>query len=704
MRKIVSLTMAAVTALSCSPIAMADDYIAAESPAVVSSQNQQNTTELENALRKVKTRITIPAELSEFTYYTGTNNGKTTYSFEWSTPYTEKVYKSISCSVINTVITRYSVYDSSKYNYETKLADLTSQQLYSYAEKAVKKLNPTVYKDISIDKDSLNISLSSDRAVFSICRTKNGVPVKNNSGRIVINKNTGNLVSFNINWSASAGFKKPNSVISEEKAMKAYNEMIDIYPVYQLTYDREKDDFISEIIYTQKDYGEINAFTGKKSDFIADGYFGDDETCEEAEDDCGAEGGVDKDFAFTEKELEELNKVLPYATEEKIRDLLESSEYLTINDSMELYNSHIYKDTEGKNDKYIFSASFSSADYDDDDYWTKSFEICNIVVNAETGEILSYDYYNNNSKNYTNKYDEAEAAKIADEIAKEFAGEKYQEYGEFIASPNYYSPANSSIINYYGSFFYSGRYVNDIVVESNNISIELDCNNKLINYSIRYTDADFISPENMLKPDEIMDIFWKNNDIDLYYLTRVIDKKTKTVLVYGTDENVYCDAFTGEQKYYYVNSSDLSGISSSSIKKMAKVLNEHGFILSDGKFSEKDAVKECDFANALNMFTEVRLYGMYDTLKLTDGVYDNSDKLLTVGDAMIMLTAAECGTKVPELSKIFKSPYTDISDTDEFVGYYAIAHALTNSTATKLNADAAFTYGDMIKLIYNYLA
>ena len=704
-KQLLSLTMAAVTAFSCCGTVFAantSSSVAAEECGTV--YEEQQTAALEQALRTVKTRISIPDEMTEFNYRTSTNNTKTVYTFTWNTPYTANEYREISCSVCGSVITRYNIYDYSNKNSEKALAELSTNNLYSYAQKAIKKLDPTVYKNISIDKKSISISLSGNKASFDIVRTKNGVPVANNKGKITIDKNTGELLSFNISWHTNASFKSSKTVISEDKAKDAYAEMIDIYPMYEITYDREKDDYITDIIYVQKDYGEINAFTGKKSDFEADGYYGDETTESE---DCVENpetGGYDNSI-FTEQELAELNKELPYGTEKDVREILESKDYFIISDDMELHSSNLYKQTEGKNDKYLYFAYFSSADFDKENYWNTSYEDVEITVNAETGEIISYRYWHSKGKATTNTYDEAAAAKLASTIAKDLAGEKLDEYGEMNSSTSFYRPANSAVTNYYGSSHSFDRYVNDIIVSGNKININLNCENKLTSYYISYTDAEFISPEKMLTKDEIMDIYWENNDIDLYYLARVHDKKTKTVLVYGTDSSIYCNAFTGEQIYSYVDSTDLSGIKNASIKKKAAILDAHGFVLSETKFSENDAVKEYDFARALNMFTEMRLYGSTGKLELTnDRTYENAETALTNADAMIMLTAAECGTKVPELGGIFRSPYTDVQDSDKNVGYYAIAYALTNSDAATLDPDGAFTYADMIELIYNYLA
>ena len=706
MKKTLSFAMAIATALSCTSFAAADYAYDVPEECGTSYVEEQSNKELETALRYVKSRISIPSDLTEFYYSTSLNNNKTVYSFNWSTPYTADSYREINCSICSTVITYYNYYDGSKsYKNEINLAKLSADELYTYAQKSVQKLNPTVYKDICIEKDTLSISRNRNRATFQVVRTKNGVPVANDRGNIVIDKDTGELISYNINWHTKAAFKKPDNVISEEKAQKAYADMIDIYPVYQLTYDREKDEYISDIIYMQNNYGEINAFTGKKSDFEADGYY--DETMES--DDCIEEEGnpstgADKNF-FTEQELEEINKELPYSSEEKIRELVDSKDYFILTDDMELYYFTLYKQTEGKTDQYFYTASFSSADYDKDSYWNDEFEETVITVNAESGEIISYNYYKNKATKPSNTYDEAAAEQKAIDIAKELAGDKFKEYGDINTYLDYYKPMNGNITNYYGSSHIFNRYVNDIEVSGDWITVDFNSDNVLTSYYINYTEADFVSPDKMLSEDEIMNIFWQNNDIELYYLARVNEKKTKTVLVYGTDEAVYCNAFTGEQLYYYTSRSDLSGIKTAEVKEMAQILNNHNILISSTPFLETDAVKQSDYIRIMNYISSVGIYSN-DLPVLSDGrIYEYEDDApITNSDAMILFTAAECGNKVPQLKGIYRSPYTDVKDSDANVGYYAIAHALLDSKATELHPDEAFTYADMIKQIYNYLA
>lgn len=697
MKKAISFSLAAALTISCSVNALA---IIPEKPieapilsATSKNDNDQQNQKLAVSLARVKGRITIPEELSQFSYDSYNDGLNDVYYFNWNTENNADEYKSISVSSVKDVITSYNSRLYDYYSSTSALAKLSADELYNKADQAVKMLNPTIYQKITIDKESLSISTTNDRATFTIYRNQNGIPVKNDMGSVVISKTTGELIKFNINWHINAAFKSAETVISEDTAKQKYAEMIGIYPIYELEYDFKKDEYISSIVYQQSDYGEINAFTGNKSNFAADGYF-DDEAADSAPMPEPEEGGVKNEGIFTEAELAEINKELPYSSEEKVRELLENNKYLTINDEMLLETSYLRKETKGKTDKYYLSASFTSANYDED-YWTKQYENVDITINAETGEIISYYYYDNHSDIQALSINEKAAKDIASSIAKEFAGEKLSEFGEMTTTiDEYYSYSGKNQTKYYSGTHHSfERYANDIKVSGDRINISLDAENKLTSYRINYTEADFVSPEKMLSADEIMDIYWENNDIDLYYLASTHDRKTKTVLVYGTDSTIYCDAFTGEQKYNWDNiDTDLSGIKTASVKEKAEILKYHNFIIGNGKFSENDTVSENE------LYTMLNYYSYYPTADNTE------DKKLTRGEAMKIITISACGDEIPSLKGIFKSPYSDVSDDDENVGYYAIAYALTGSKADKLNAAEPFTYGEMIELVYNMLA
>ena len=704
MKRALSFSMAALMALSSSVCVYAEG---------------RDEAELRTMLSRVKSRIEIPVELEEFNYRVSTYSPREEYTFTWSTPDDAEKYRAISCTICSSVITSYSYADSDFYNsygMDVSLAELSADQLYSKAVKAVKKLNPTVAGSIKIEKDSLSVALSSDRATFRLTRTKNGIPVDNDNGSIVLDKNTGELISFNISWHPNASFRSSEKIISEDKAKDAYADMIDIYPEYEIYFDEDSDAYTSRIVYRQKNWGEINAFTGKKSNFVTDGYYGESDDAV-TEDSAESEtGSANKDYGFTEAELKELTKELPYATAEDIIKLMKSDVYMSYNDGMELSYSRLYKTEFNDTETYVYRANFSAEGskdavsyevYNDEEIvWEEDsyfYESISIAVNAETGELISYSYYNSDMDS-SNSFDEAKTKAIAEDVAEKYAGDKFGEYTYDTGDVSKYTNKQGNT-TYYGSWYSWDREVNGLDVRGDYITVGFNAHGVLTEYSISYSDVEFASPDSILSEDEIMDIFWQDNDIQLYYLAKVDEKVTKTVLVYGTDATVYRDAFTGEPAYSYVDTahSNTEAISDKALREKAEILEMHGLAVTSGMDKATDAVPAKTYAKILNRISTMGLYGQYDIIPLSGGKYD-AEADITVGDAMVMLTAAECGTAVPSLVGIFRSPYTDVKEDDEKLGYYAIAHALLESEDTVLGAADRFTYGDMIEMIYAYLA
>ncbi|MGN0649836.1 MAG: YcdB/YcdC domain-containing protein [Oscillospiraceae bacterium] len=697
MKKVLSAVMAAATAVTCGIGAYAE---------------QDNSEALKAALTVAKSRIEIPEECTEFYYDLNNYNMRDIYTLCWSTK--EGSFNSYYVTVDGNTITSYANYYENMYDSTgATLAKLTESQLYSAAVQALRKLNPSIYAQMKVEKDSLNVSLSGTTATYSIQRIRNGVPVKNDRGSITINKDTGELMSFNINWHPSATFQSKKSAISVEEAEKAYTEMIGLTPQYEIYYDYENDRYDSRLVYVQSDYGQINAFTGKKSNFDSDGYFGNDmwdtEDSVDEEDKGNPETGAGNNIDFTEQEMGEINKNLPYGTPDGVQSLVSSNKYLTWENDFELTWSYLYKQKINGEEVYMYNASFETnwegsepdepviEPIDGESYWDYipplSHATMSIRLNAETGEIYSYSY--SNSEDDGNATAE-QTEKYAKKAAKALAGKVFGEYTDYSKDEYYYEVTENE-----PTVFGSGRYnwnrkVNDILVSGDSISLTVNSALKVENYSKRYSNVEFASPEKMLTPEQAMSKVYETEQPELFYLAKLNKKKTKTVLVYGLDRDVYCDAFTGEFIYKYERreENDLDGIKDSAIKNKAEILKMHGIHLAYEQFSENDAALASDFRSALYRLPSDNRSRFIET---------EEGQTLTRGEAMKLFAGYFCGNTVAELKGIFKSPFADVADDDENAGYYAIAYALGAYTGEKLEPANTFTYGDMINLIYSQL-
>lgn len=160
---------------------------------------------------------------------------------------------------------------------------------------------------------------------------------------------------------------------------------------------------------------------------------------------------------------------------------------------------------------------------------------------------MSY-YFWDTRDSRSSSYDLDKADKLAEEIAKTYAGDRFVEYKGNPSTDYSWTDQNNKTF-YNGSSHSWDRYSSDILVSGDSISVGLNADMKLTNYSYSYTDVKLPDSSRMLSTDMVMQKFWENNDLNLYYLARFTDKKTKTVLVYGTDSDVYVDATTGEPVY-----------------------------------------------------------------------------------------------------------------------------------------------------------
>lgn len=713
MKKAFSMTMAALMAVSTGITVFAEDT---------------EKSELETTLAMVKSRISVPEELTEFSYSTTKNGPITIYSFFWETPNDAEEYGFLGVNAYSSLISSYYKYDDSYYKYDSDgtLAKLSASELYTKATQAIKKLNPSLAKNIKIDKDSLSMSLNSNNAAFTVYRVKNGVPIKNDTGKIVIDKNTGELSNFYINWHPKASFKSTKGALSQDDAWTKYTELIDIQPQYEIVYDYTQKEYSSRLVYTQTGYGEINAYTGERSDFLADAFYSNDDTmfdedCEEsvAEDDAGGS-------LFTKQELEELSKDLPYGNEQAVINLVKENKYLTYTDNMSIEYDNLYKKTIGKEPQYIYTVSFSNASKDDyfgvDEVYAEEnleydtieevppidddgYVSMSITLDAQTGEILDYNYYNSN-QTVGDSYNMTKADKRAAKVIKSLAPTHTSEYTNYTSSEKTYKQNDNSYACY-GSHHNYGRVINGINVLGEDISISFDADMVLTNYSVAYHDVEFADIDNMLTAEQVMEKYRENNTLDLYYCARTGKKKTGTVLVYGCSETVYADAFTGEPIYSWTTEeSDFSGITDAQLLNKAKILDYNGIVIMTNGKKQSDALTQSEFTSLISCITSSSsLYRLRGEMVLPSGaLFSNDEQLLTRADAMVLYASAACGSKITELQGIFKNPFSDVDDADKFLGCYAAAYALGAVQGTELNGSAAYTYADVINLIYDNLA
>ena len=694
---------------------------------------------MKQALTYVKQRIEIPEELEEFQHSSSVFNNRNRYSFTWSRN-DDKGRAEINVAICGKVITNYSSYN---YTYDEVDVDIINKDLYSFgklsrqeivakAKKWVKKLNPTVYNDIEILEDTLSVSTSGRNARLSLRRTKNGIPVNGQNGSITINKDTGELISFNITWTMGATFTNPDKAVSAEAAEQGFSQEFPVALAYTTEYDWETDTYTPHLIYRQTKYGQIDALTGKLSTFEDYGIYDDFDA--DVEEDCDDDSVINGDSVdaggvnFTEAEIEMMEKENSLIKADEALEMLKEMGIFLLGDNPEVSRSNCSYNKQ--KDTYTRTVSFSSEDknyypvgdypvmpvYEDDvveevdvadDEITEDRSVYgSFRINAETGEILyfsAYGYYPGDGKTALS---EKKAVKKVKSNLKKIIGDKCDEFK--VTEPSYFysaydkkgNPAKDAFI--VETYAYSPRYAYDIPSDTENVNISINSEGKVTNFGINYYDIEYPKPENIITEEQAYDSYFEQVDHYLQYRLAIKEKNTLSALVYTTSDYLYIDAFSGKRTNYngveYVETytggyTDLEG---SEYRKIAEKLAEYGITLmdEDGKLNADEYITRQEFA------VLARNIGAY---------YYNSkdgDKALTRQFAAKILTSEIITEQCAALRGIFKSPFSDVKDSSSYVGYIAVANAtgIMEGKDGKFKPSQKITRGEALKMIYDFLA
>lgn len=697
---------------------------------------------MKKELTYVKQRLDIPEEYTHFQHNTYTSNGRTSYRFTWDDP--NDIYgRTMSVQITGKVITSIYVYNEDMYTYQNSFAKMSASKLKAAAKKYIKQINPSIAKQTVIDEDSLNIALWSSSATLRFHREVNGVPVTGQTGYVTVNKDTGALMGYSFNWIMGATFSKKEDAISVDKAKESYEKYIDSDLLYtvEMEYDEETRlwKHIPHLMYRQQKNGQINAFTGLLStyedyrsyeDEIGDDDDDDDVAIEECADSANPTAGGDaKVVSFTEEEKANLEKEASLITADDALKSLEKLGVFYIPDSSSVtWQNCNYDRQKGY---YIRNVSFSTpyADYIDlnnEDivkplYRNEGAEVSGgFTINAETGDVLSfYNFSQDTGDDLTEKKAEEKAANAM----KVLLGDKKDKFGKLEqASESHISEVTDQETGKVvpgtprttQRRYTANREEYGIKCDAESLSLTVGNSGYITNYSvIYYDDITYPKPDNILSKSDAYKKFFEQVDIGLKYRCayNTKEKKVVTALVYAADDQLRIDAFTGKAVNYNGGEIDLGDtlktykdIENSKYKKYAEKLASYGITLmnKDGELSEEETITAGDL---IELMQKIGLYVNINDPKSPVNLPKESDKL-DRRTAAKLLVIAKYGYELPEMKSMFKSPFSDVKDGSDYVGYITIADAsgLLKGSKGKYSPKKALTRGAALMIAYNYLA
>lgn len=723
--RIAAAAFAAVmlTGMTAVPVYAADSAITS---ATVSEQDT-----MKQALTKVKQRVTIPKELTEFSYTTSKQYGMTCYRFTWHTSNDSKEYKSMQVSIVGDTIISCTMPNDYSTNGEPSFAKLTDEKILAKAKEYLKKLNPHIMD--SVEMSISQISLKGDTAAVNVQRVENGIKVSDNGGSITVNKNTGELIRLNLAWWDDAKYPDPSKAISETAAQNAYRDLSTLTPYYTIYTDWETGKKTAYLVYRTDFNKALNAYTGEPSTYDDDrqadqgswdypfgSYAVYDATVEETAD-CEGDAGANPatGVTFTEEELKGITADEGLLTDKQVLKLFTDDKYIALTGDYELTSRSTYKNE--KTEQYFSNVRLSvpkkTVKDENGNVTEKLSEAPTIeaTINAKTGALENLYSYGSAAEDTSKKYDIDKNKSVAEGALKHFLPELAKHYRSAPENDEAYSWVSDGKTYYDQSkTFVFDRYANGVRVEGDYVNITVSNDGRVTGFNYNFTSINFPSVPKFDK-NKVFETLFKQQDMELSYKSYVTKKGVvKTYLVYSTnsytlDRNYKKCSYNGltiEENTNNIKSySDIKGIPQ---EKAITTLLKYNVALNskDGKFAPDDIITEQQFNKLLasviydyEAYPISALFGTYSYIEQHEG------RELTNINAAKLYTMAIGGQDIAQLKGIFKQVFTDVPLTDENAGYAAIAKGAGFMTGSggKLDPDHKVTRAEAIQIIYDFI-
>ncbi len=725
--------------------------------AVNTSKTESATAEtkaLEKAIKDVKKRVDIPAELDDFDYKSKTEYGITYYNFEWKRwdkldEGYSAVVESISVSYVsNGIITGYSYYNYYEEKEQKKrFSKMSAAEQDKLPAKYLKMLNPQITEMPEIKRTSPENQVDGSTVNYEISRSRDGIYLNKNGGMIQIDRHTGKLMGFSFAWWTDAEFPDAKKRLSVEKISEIYASKKPLKAYYDMftksEWDEEKQryiytDFVLPVYAPTVD-GEniLDAITGEYTSYFEDrekysytdaydwtGYYDDEVDAGEGwdvEEECAEE--VEEGAALTEAEMKALEQENSYISAKEATAIVKKDGFIVFNDNLIEKSSKIRSYTDDKGVSHpsrVMEYRYSSSKDTEDNIGLT------VVLDAENGKIISfnkwYDYGLKSENRNTAPVSASKAEKRAIEAAKHFIGNKAAEYKADDFEPS--KKAVSVAVPF-------TRYVNGLPVVFDTMSIIVDSRGEVLSFSHNYTDTQF--PEAKLVGEKAAyKKLFENMKPSLDYMGFTdLQLKSHIYLSYTFDDYYLINALTGERiRTYdavpYYTEAKISDDKEAKLytdikghkyeKEITTLFNFDIRITDEAKLNPDEGItiKEffClinelgnDYYHIDNIYPDKRVYSKKEGRYIYEENPMVNEKLTQKELAKIYVYLMTDYYRAANLEGIFRSPYSDVKENDPYCGYIAIAKAsdgLVFVKGKRFNPDKQFTRAECLKKVYDY--
>ncbi len=558
--------------------------------------NEPTTEELEAIIKLVKPKIYVPEECKEFTWRF---NAKTAYrdaswNLTWQTPDGNTYGRVVASCDEDGNITSYT-YNSDNRVYG-QLPKYLKSELKATADEFIKKALPEAYENVKYESASAS-GIYSGQYTYKYVRYIDGNIFPDNSITVGVDYITGNVVQMNATYDYSLETVKYDSIITPEKAREILGtrQKMNLKYLTKIVTDETTKErtvkaylvYVPEVSYLAVDAGTGEIYDTKSSWQVVGGAAGGASNSVMMDKAEAESTRKENGYELTEEEKAGVKELEGLISKEEAIKAVTGNKYLYIDSSLTAVDGTLCKNYaventatyQNDNGSYIWSVSFSNPVFDNK-YYNNAY--ANATVNAENGEIISFNCNLNNYVYYADnkldipdiKFDIDEARAIGESFLKETIPEKFassEKSGDHAVNMISYAGHNDVMKDtIYGAHSFNYRRVNEgIPFDRNSISVGVDCvTGKIFSFSCNWwTNVEFESPKGAITPEKALDCLVSFDGYGLVYERNITYLYTP---VTESSKKDVCAAFVASLMRTLQNGGDITPV----IKKYAKDIDK----------------------------------------------------------------------------------------------------------------------------------
>ncbi len=429
---------------------------------------------------------------SEFTSSYAENYGQGIWRLNWYNYETERAEVNVQVNAITGEIIRFGKYNEPDphqvYSPLPKLEQLEAQRL---AESFLQRLIPEkfaecLYEEQAPPRPYLRERNWQQSYSFQFVRQVNSIPVPANTINVSVNGDTGEILSYNLNWN-DIDFPAPEGIITSKQATEVLKEQGELELQYFWPYVQRGGTASPVLAYSYPGINNlyVDAHTGElQSGYV---YYGDEKRMAADTAQAAPSPGL------TPEELAEVEHVAGLLTQEEAES--EARALVSIPDYLELQSASLYKD--GRFPELRAWRLYFYSQYVDGERNSESFHV---RIDAESGELYSMSHnWPHDSEIKVGTLSPEQAKEVADAFMQRHNPDKANQV-ELQSVPTKDEDKDNAL---YYSFFYR-RMVNDIPFVDNHISVTVKGEEQGIvtDYNVSWVEAEFPNPAVALSEEE----------------------------------------------------------------------------------------------------------------------------------------------------------------------------------------------------------